>query len=310
MSDSNSQLELETNGQTDYATTLTIAPNDERSFRINAVKSLKGIAMTLRLISSNIPEPSEIGLSQKILQKLEHCPSGLFLATGATGSGKSTTLASLVQWLAKNSSLKIVTVEQPIEYRFEHFNSTVIQREVPNHARTFSDTLKTMLRQDPDVIMIGELREHEEIQMAIRAAETGHLVLSTLHTNSAADTVSRIVDVFQADQQELIKSMLSRSLLGIISQELVAKADGEGRVLAYEILFNSPAIANLIRKGQVERIESTIQTSSREGMHTFDSNLMHLYERNIIGEDAALSKARNRTEFAKELIKRRGAESS
>lgn len=292
------KLELNETGQVDFAFSLDIPEESiRRSFRVNAVKSLHGISTTMRLISDKIPEPQQIGLSNRILEKVSH-ETGLFLATGATGSGKSTTLASLIQWLANKGGLKIVTVEQPIEYQFNHGNSVVVQREVPNHARNFSATLNSMLRQDPDVIMVGELRDLEEIRVALRAAESGHLVLSTVHTNSAAESVNRIVDVFPGEEQELIKIMLSQCLLGVISQDLIPRQDEPGRILCYEVMFNNPAISNLIRKGQSERIDSALQTSLKDGMFTFDHMLERLLRDGKVSPKEALHFARNKQEIA------------
>lgn len=290
--DDSAQAAINTDGQTDFALSMNLPNSSSREFRVNAVKSLNGIAMTFRLISTKIPAPRDIGISDKIMHKLE-TNSGIFLVTGATGSGKSTTLASIIQELANTDGRKIVTVEQPIEYRFEHGKSAVVQREVPNHARNFSDTLRAMLRQDPDVIMVGELRDLDEIRVALTAAETGHLVLSTLHTHSAADSVSRLVDVFPGDEQQMVKTKLSQVLLGVISQDLLPRADGTGRVLAYEVMLNNAAVANQIRQGQIHRINSTIQTSAREGMHTFDDYVMRLMLNGTISQETAVSSARS-----------------
>jgi twitching motility protein PilT len=288
-----SQQAIQRDGQTDFALSVDQPDGSMRGFRVNAVQSLNGIAMTLRLISNKIPTPQDIGISKKIMDKLETA-SGIFLVTGATGSGKSTTLASIIQHLANAEGRKIVTVEQPIEYRFEHGRSAVVQREVPNHARNFADTLRAMLRQDPDVIMVGELRDLDEIRVALTAAETGHLVLSTLHTNSAAESINRLVDVFPGDEQQMVKTKLSQALLGVISQDLLPRADGEGRVLAYEVLLNTPAIANYIRRGEAHRILSTIQTSAREGMHTFDDYVQRLYDAGAISEETAARSKRQK----------------
>jgi twitching motility protein PilT len=202
-------------------------------------------------------------------------------------------VASLIQHLANSGGRKIVTVEQPIEYKFDHGKSVVVQREVPNHARSFSETLRSMLRQDPDVIMLGELRDLDEIRLALTAAETGHLVLSTLHTNSAAESINRLVDVFHGDEQQMVRTLLSQALLGVISQDLLPRADSEGRILAYEVMLNNSAIGNLIRKGEVHRINSAIQTSGREGMHTFDDYLSRLCNAGFISQEVAVAKSKN-----------------
>jgi twitching motility protein PilT len=307
ISDDNSKMRLQTDGQTDFAITIDIPNGDNRVFRVNAVKSLSvksqdSIAMTMRLISNSTPDPEKIGFSKKFLEDLRHS-KGLFLVTGATGSGKSTSLASILQWIANTSDVKIVTVEQPIEYRFQHGNSLIVQREVPNHARNFAETLRSMLRSDPDIIMVGELRDLDEIRVAMHAAESGHLVLSTVHTNSAAESVNRLVDVFPAEEQEMIRVMLSQCLLGVVSQDLIPRADGAGRVLAYELMLKTPAISNLIRQGQVQRIDSTLQTSAKDGMHTFDSYVMQLLKNGLISRENALNFSRNRQDMAKNIVR-------
>jgi twitching motility protein PilT len=291
-SDDSAQLAIQNDGQTDFALTVDLSDGETRGFRVNAVKALGGISMTLRLISTTIPDPREIGISKGIIELLEE-KTGIFLVTGATGSGKSTTVASLIQHLANSGGRKIVTVEQPIEYKFDHGKSVVVQREVPNHARSFSETLRSMLRQDPDVIMLGELRDLDEIRLALTAAETGHLVLSTLHTNSAAESINRLVDVFHGDEQQMVRTLLSQALLGVISQDLLPRADSEGRILAYEVMLNNSAIGNLIRKGEVHRINSAIQTSGREGMHTFDDYLSRLCNAGFISQEVAVAKSKN-----------------
>ncbi|MBI4268633.1 PilT/PilU family type 4a pilus ATPase [Candidatus Uhrbacteria bacterium] len=249
-------------------------------FRVNAFFENGQPAIVARLIQSAIPTPGAIGLSNTVLE-LAMGDRGLILVTGATGSGKSTTLASIVNWINQRSSKNIITLEDPVEYIFESEKSLIKQREVGRDIPSFSESLKHIVRHDPDVIMVGEMRDAETMRAAITLAETGHLVLSTLHTASAAQTINRIIDSFPAEQQNQIRSQLALSLRGIISQKLVPSADGT-RVAVREILVNTPAIAYLIRRHKLEQIESVMQTGASDGMQPLAIALQTLYRDGVI----------------------------
>ena len=233
----------------------------------------------------------EIGLP-KICAALCRRPRGLFLVTGPTGCGKTTTLASMVNYINEHFDRHIITIEEPIEYYHKHKKSVVNQREVGVDVPSFSEALRRVLRMDPDVILVGELRDLETIEAAVRAAETGHLVFSTLHTISAAGTITRIIDVFPVSQQEQIRTQLSSNLMAVLSQALCPLATGRGRVAAYEFMVVTPAIANLIRENKTYRIDSSIQTGKKLGMRLLDEHLWELYETGRITLEEMLDKAR------------------
>ena len=260
--------------------------------RINAYVANERRCLTLRILPDNLPRWQDLGLPQTFID-LTQKHRGLVLCTGPTGSGKSTTLAAFINCILETQKRHILTIEDPIEFEFQHSNTSIIhQREVKRDTQSFASALKAALREDPDVIYIGEMRDLETIQLAITAAETGHLVLGTLHTSSAAKTVERIVDVFPGDQQEQARLQVSTSLLGIMSQTLCKNTSGK-RSLAYELLVNTPAIANLIRERKVSQIYSQLQTGSKEGMNTLEQCLLKLVESGAISRQEAMGKASN-----------------
>jgi len=233
----------------------------------------------------------------KIFAEIAHTPRGVVLVTGPTGSGKSTTLAAMVDYVNENDYGHILTVEDPIEFVHESKKCLVNQREVGPHVKSFATALKSALREDPDVILVGEMRDLETIALALSAAETGHLVFGTLHTSSAAKTVDRIVDVFPAAEKEMVRAMLSESLRAVISQTLLKTKDGSGRVAAHEIMMGTPAIRNLIRENKIAQMYSAIQTGQQFGMQTLDQNLKELVQRGIVSPAEARSKAANKDNF-------------
>ena len=260
--------------------------------RINAYVANEKRCLTLRILPDSLPRWQDLGLPQPFID-LTQKHRGLVLCTGPTGSGKSTTLAAFINCILETQKRHILTIEDPIEFEFQHSRSSIIhQREVKRDTQSFASALRAALREDPDVIYIGEMRDLETIQLAITAAETGHLVLGTLHTSSAAKTVERIVDVFPGDQQEQARLQVSTSLLGIMSQTLCKNTKGK-RSLAYELLVNTPAIANLIRERKVSQIYSQLQTGSKEGMNTLEQCLLNLVNSGDITRQEAMSKASN-----------------
>jgi twitching motility protein PilT len=260
-------------------------PNLAR-FRVNAFNQGRGAAAVLRTIPSKILSLEDLN-APKIFAELALKPRGLVLVTGPTGSGKSTTLAAMVNHLNETEYGHILTIEDPIEFVHESKRCLINQREVGPHTLSFNNALRSALREDPDCILVGELRDLETIRLAMSAAETGHLVFGTLHTSSAAKTVDRIIDVFPADEKEMVRAMLSESLQAVISQTLLKTKDGNGRVAAHEIMIGTPAIRNLIREAKVAQMYSAIQTGSNVGMQTLDQNLTDLVRRNVISSTAA-----------------------
>ena len=281
------QQELQEEGSTDFG----FAFGDEARFRVAIFKQRGNISVVLRLIPTKFLSFDEIGLP-KICAALCRRPRGLFLVTGPTGSGKTTTLASMVNYINEGYDRHIVTVEDPIEYFHDHKKSIVNQREVGIDVPSFSEALRRVLRQDPDVILVGELRDLETIEAAIRAAETGHLVFSTVHTTSASGTVTRLIDVFPVNQQEQIRTQLSTNLVAVLSQTLCPLATGKGRIAAFEFMVVTPAIANLIRENKTYRIDSSIQTGRRLGMQLLDEHLWKFYDEGKITLEEMLDKAR------------------
>jgi len=273
-------------------------------FRVNVYRQRGSYAACLRALGSSIPSLDALGLPP-IVEETSRRPRGLILVTGPTGSGKTTTLAALLDHINHSRAEHILTIEDPIEFTYRNDKSVVHQRQLGEDTRSFSAALRAALREDPDVILVGELRDLETIQLAITAAETGHLVFGTLHTSSAAQTVDRMVDVFPADQQTQIRVQLSGSLVGVFSQTLCKRltptAAGFGRVMALEVLINTPAIANLIREGKTAQLYSQLQTSAQLGMQTLEKALAALVQQGVISRQEAMGKAGKPEELARLL---------
>ena len=267
-------------------------------FRVNVYRDRGAVAAAFRLIPTRIPTIRELNLPP-VLEELTRLPRGLIIVTGPTGSGKSTTQAAMINQINMERSVHIVTIEDPIEYLHSHRFSIINQRELGQDTRSFHNALRAVLREDPDVILVGEMRDPETIALAITAAETGHLVLATLHTNSASTTIDRIVDVFPPGQQEQIRIQLSNSIQAVICQQLLPRAGQPGRVPAVEVMIATPAIRNLIRENKAHQITSVIQTSANVGMQTMDQSLRDLYMKGWITLEEALSRAMNPDELKK-----------
>ena len=265
-------------------------------FRVNAFNQDRGAAAVMRTIPSKILSLEQLN-TPRIFADLALKPRGLVLVTGPTGSGKSTTLAAMVNHVNENEYAHILTIEDPIEFVHQSNKCLINQREVGPHTHSFSNALRSALREDPDVILVGELRDLETIRLALTAAETGHLVFGTLHTSSAAKTIDRVVDVFPAEEKEMVRAMLSESLQAVISQSLLKTKDGAGRVAAHEIMLGTPAIRNLIREGKIAQMYSAIQTSANLGMQTLDHNLTELVKRNLISMGTARAAAKSPENF-------------
>lgn len=279
---------MEQTGEIDFAYSL---PGKGR-FRVNVFKQRGTLAMVMRLLPYKIPAPRELGLPAAV-QELCQRKRGLILVTGATGSGKSTTLASMINMINRTYSKHIITLEDPIEYMHRHEKSIVNQREVGDDTSSYAGALRAALREDPDVILVGEMRDLDTIQTAITAAETGHLVFSTLHTNSAADTINRVIDVFPPHQQQQIRVQLASVIECVISQQLLPVQTGHGRVAAFEVMMGSSAIRNLIREGKAFQIPSMIQTSKKQGMQSMDDALYNLYIGGMISAENCLNFAQD-----------------
>ena len=282
------------------STSATTSPGLAR-FRASVVRQRKGYDAVFRIINSNVRTMDELGLPEN-LKVLTQYQNGLVLITGAVGSGKSTTLAAMVQEVNANRHDHIITLEDPIEYVFKPAGCQITQREVHAHTESFGTALRASLREDPDVIMVGEMRDLETISLAITASETGHLVMATLHTSNAARTLDRILDAFPVEQQGQIRTMVSESLRGIISQQLVPRADGQGRVIAMEVMVNTPAVANLIRDAKTFMLPGIIQTGKKLGMKMMDDSLMELTEQGLISPYEAYDRAEQKSLF-KPLLK-------
>ncbi|MFW6022182.1 MAG: type IV pilus twitching motility protein PilT [Halanaerobiaceae bacterium] len=271
-------------------------------FRVNAYYQRGTVSLALRLIPTEIPTIDTLGLPA-IMKKLALQRKGLVLCTGPTGSGKSTSLAAMIDEINQKRSCHILTLEDPIEYLHNHKNSIVHQREVGIDTKTFADGLRSALRQDPDVILVGEMRDLETISIALEAAETGHLVMATLHTTDAAKSIDRIIDVFPAHQQQQVRIQLSSSLNGIIAQQLLPRIDKKGMVAAMEVLIGTPAVRNIIRDGRSAQLESVMQTGNKYGMIVMNNYLIDLYEKGIINMDTALKRSSN-PEYVRKRINR------
>ncbi|WP_312497898.1 type IV pilus twitching motility protein PilT [Enterococcus sp.] len=255
-------------------------------FRVNIFRQMKTTSIAFRLIPTDIPELSSLGVPE-ILKNLTYRKQGLFLVTGPTGSGKSTTLAAMINFLNENKRCHILTLEDPVEFVHRHKKSIISQREIGRDTDSFANALKAALRQDPDVILVGEMRDFETIQIALTAAETGHIVFGTLHTSSAPATIERVVDVFPGIQQSQIRSQLASSLIGVLAQCLLPTADGNGRVVATEMMVNSKGIANIIRSGKTHQIANMLQMSRGEGMHTMQSSIERLVREHRVSPEIA-----------------------
>ena len=289
------QAELAEKGGTDFG----FAFKDLARFRVSVFKQRGSVAMVLRQIPNKMLTPEQLGVPE-VCKKMVTRPRGLFLVTGPTGSGKSTTLASLIDFINKNYDHHIITIEDPIEFYHYSQKSTVNQREIGTDVPSFSEALRRALRQDPDVILVGELRDLETIEAAISAAETGHVVFGTLHTSSAQGTVNRIIDAFPTNQQEQVRTQLSTAIIGVVSQALLPKIGG-GRCAAYEVLVVTPGIGNLIRENKTFRINSSIQTGAKLGMKLLDDDLFKLWSEKKVTEEDVLAKAQNLDELAKRI---------
>lgn len=270
-------------------------PNLAR-FRVNAFNTQRGAATVMRTIPSNVLTLEDLK-APKIFAEIAQQPRGVVLVTGPTGSGKSTTLAAMIDYINNHEYGHILTLEDPIEFVHVSKKCLINQREVGRDTHSFENALRSALREDPDIILVGEMRDLETIRLAMTAAETGHLVFGTLHTSSAAKTIDRIIDVFPAEEKEMIRAMLSESLRAVISQTLLKTKDGNGRVAAHEIMIGTPAIRNLIREAKVAQMYSAIQTGQSVGMQTLDQNLSDLVKRNVISVAEARSKAVNKDNF-------------
>ena len=283
--------ELAERGDTDFA-----YANSFARYRTSIVRQRLGMDIVFRVINTHVRTMDELELPQH-LKLLTRYQNGLILATGSVGTGKSTTLAAMVEQVNMERHEHIITLEDPIEYILEPKNCHITQREVFTHTQSFGAALRAALREDPDVIMVGEMRDLETISLAITASETGHLVLATLHTGNASRTLDRLLDVFPPDQQEQVRVMVSESLRGVISHQLIPRKDGTGRVLALETLTNTPAVANVIREAKTYMLPGIIQTGKKQGMQLMDDTLVDLYDRGLISAEEAYARADQKREM-------------
>lgn len=283
------KYQLAERGDVDFAYS-----NQLGRFRTSVVRQRTGYDLVFRIISSRVRSMDELGLPPQ-LKLLTQYQNGLVLVTGSVGSGKSTTLAALIDEINNDRRDHIITLEDPIEYVIPSKGCHVTQREVHTHTKSFGNALRGALREDPDVIMVGEMRDLETISLAITASETGHLVLGTLHTSNAARTLDRVLDVFPTDQRDQIRIMVSESLRGVISQQLIPRADGQGRALAIEILMNTPAVGNVIRESKTFMLPGIIQTGRKLGMKLMDDSLQELFEAGVISAEEAVYRAEQKS---------------
>jgi len=274
----------------------SFALGDIARFRVNVFKQNRGMSAVFRVIPTEVFTLEQLKCPD-IFKEIALMPRGICLVTGPTGSGKSTTLAAMMDYRNENEKGHILTIEDPIEFVHQSKSCLVSQREKGPHTHSFANALKSSLREDPDVILVGEMRDLETISLALTAAETGHMVFGTLHTSSAPKTIDRVIDVFPAAEKEMVRAMLSESLRAVISQTLMKTADGTGRVAAHEIMLGTPAIRNLIRENKIPQMVSVMQTGQREGMQTLDMNLQQLVKSRKITQQAALEKAQNKKLF-------------
>ncbi len=274
----------------------SFALGDIARFRVNCFWQNRGMSAVFRTIPTEVLTLEQLN-APELFKELAMMPRGICLVTGPTGSGKSTTLAAMLDYRNEREKGHILTVEDPIEFVHQTKNSLISQREVGPHTKSFATALKGALREDPDVILVGEMRDLETIGLALSAAETGHMVFGTLHTSSAPKTIDRIIDVFPAAEKDMIRAMLSESLKAVISQSLLKTADGKGRIAAHEIMLGNPAIRNLIRENKLAQMVSVMQTGQREGMQTLDMCLQELVRKRKITQEAALEKAQNKKLF-------------
>jgi len=292
------QEELKKMGEID----LSLEVKEAGRFRINIYKQKDTYAIAARTIENNILQLKDLGLPD-VIAELSKLQKGLILVTGPTGSGKSTTLASLIDLINRTRDVHILTLEDPIEFVHTHKKGIVSQREIGRDSKDYNQALRAALREDPDVILIGEMRDAESIQIAITAAETGHLVLSTLHTIGASKTVDRVIDIFPSDQQQQIRIQLAAVLQAVVSQQLIKRIDGEGRVIATEVMLINPAISNLIREAKTHQIDTQIQIGKKLGMQSMDNSLYDLYSKNQISQESAMAYSPDSDNFEKTFFK-------
>ncbi|MCC7408028.1 MAG: type IV pilus twitching motility protein PilT [Phycisphaeraceae bacterium] len=295
-----SQTEIQEEGGSDFG----FAYGDQARFRVSIFKQKGHVGIVLRQIPNRLLGMDEIGLP-KIVSELVNRPRGLFLVTGPTGSGKTTSLAAMINFINETTDCHIITVEDPIEYYHPHKKSIVNQREVGNDVPSFAEALRRALRQDPDVMLVGELRDLETMEAAITASETGHLVFGTLHTTGAAGTINRIIDAFPVAQQNQVRVQLSTTLMAVLSQQLLKRIDRKGMVAAYEFLMVTPAVANLVREAKTFRIDSAIQTGKKFGMQLLDDHLWFLFEQGAISPEDMIDHCRD-TEAMRDRLHRAG----
>ena len=281
---------------------LSYTPDGRLRHRVNVYRQQKQLAATIRIINEDTPTFGQLGLPE-VLRSLANEPRGLILVTGPTGSGKSTTLAAMIDYINETRACHILTIEDPVEYVYKQKKALVHQRDVGSDVGSFSGALRSAMREDPDVILVGEMRDYETISAAVTAAETGHLVLSTLHTTGAAMTIDRIIDVFPPHNQQQIRTQLAGVVKGVVTQTLLPRITGGGRVAAFEIMLGTDAVLNLIRENKCHQLNSTIQTGSRQGMALLDASLAQLVGQGVVSKEAALEKAANKAEFMSAVMR-------
>ncbi len=292
------QQMLQEQGSADFA----YAFSEQARFRTNIFRNMTNVGIVMRLIPTRIFTFDQLGLPKETIYPILQAHRGMVIVTGPTGSGKTTSLATMIDWINTNRAVHIITIEDPIEYTHKHKKAIISHRELHVDTPSFANALRGALRQDPDVILVGEMRDLETMEAAITAAETGHLVFGTLHTIGAANTVDRIIDQFPGGQQEQIRAVLSVALTSIISQTLMPKASGKGRVAAFEIMHNTAAVANLIREKKTNRLTSVIQTSAKLGMITLDDYVFMLYRKGMVSGEVCLERAQNYEEMRKRMM--------